>query len=102
MVDKDRILIALDDNFLEESRKHQEHKLRVEKAIDWFNSNQKSKSEKDSGFVGSRVFVNNVECLCTYCDLRGAPFYNANIEVRPLSSNEDAGSGAGMRHVISF
>ena len=100
MINETKIIDVLNESFQKEVDKHEEHKSRVLKAIQWWN--EKSVPSVLEGFVNCRIWVNDVECLCTLIDLRGTPYYNVNFEVRPLSSSNDAGSGAGAPHRVSF
>jgi hypothetical protein len=108
---------------------HNEHILRVERAIGWFNLQRISEppaqemgylkvTTKDdvveidaaleramqvkSDFVGSKLKIDGVKCVCVYADLGGTPNFNATFRMRPLQADEDLGTGCGSMKQYDF
>lgn len=94
------IIKRLDDHFEKYRKQYEEHKQRVIKAIAWWNENVIIPN--GDNFVGSTVKVNGVDCMCMLNDLTGIPFFMTEFKVRPLRMEQDAGSGAGNQHTVSF
>lgn len=103
---KELIMGALDTNFENERVKYLEHKKNVVLGLKWwydtFNGYPVTKKEGGDPFINSYHLVNGVVCLLIDLNFSGAPFYSAEITVRPLRKIDDAGSGAGELHKIIF
>jgi hypothetical protein len=113
---KSEILKILDENFDNYITRHKEHKERVLKGFDWFKENVTSiktdgvieissnhvPAKQSNSFMGTKVNVNGVRCMCISNDLRGCPYFNVDFTFRPLSSNDMGDNGAGSAIRITF
>ncbi len=100
MINKKEILGYLDRRFERTEKLHKEHKKRVEKAIEWFESNTIDKSVDTFG--GEKVNVNNVVSVCIENNMMGVPGFECYFIFMPSRSVDDCGSGCGMQHKIEF
>jgi hypothetical protein len=46
-------------------------------------------------FLGDKLLINGIVCLCTYIEIKGTPYNIIKLDARPYSHLEDAGNGAG-------
>lgn len=104
---KSKIIDSLNERFNDYIKKHEAHKQRVIKALDWWDEHSKSRpvyvdDEHSISFVNCLLEVNGIECMCVKNDFTGVPFFVAEFHLLPLSMDGDIGNGAGMRKVVRF
>lgn len=100
MVNIDNIINVLDSEFEIEIKRHDYHKKRVRRAIEWFNKNAIDNSQE---FIASgEVRVNGVIAMCMEYSFTGAPVFECHFIFMPYNSNDDCGSGVGMQHKVEF
>jgi hypothetical protein len=100
MINENVIFKHLDSAFELISKKHETHKIRASKAIKWFNENAIDKSSKTIG--RSKVTVNGVLSICVEHNFTGAPYFECYFIFMPYNSNDNCGSGCGVKHKIEF
>lgn len=100
MINKNKIIIELNNNFTKAEELHLEHKKRVIKAINWFNSIVVDKSTNKA--TSSMVKLNDVDAVCIYTNIRGVPFFECYFIFMPYNVTDDLGSGRGKSHIVEF
>ncbi len=100
---ENNIINALNEDFNKYELKHEEHKQRVLKAMDWWDEHFKGYNAMDKPmFENSLLEVNGVRCLCIRHQFTGIPYFVAEFIIKPLTTTGDIGNGAGQMKIVSF
>ena len=108
MKKENEIINTLNGRFNDYVEKHEAHKQRVLKALDWWDEHfvaypiSGDETDKDVAFVRCLLNIDGVKCMCVKNDFTGVPLFVAEFHLRPLSMDGDIGNGAGMLKVVSF
>ncbi len=101
MVNKEKILLSLDQSFTELKAKHLRHKERVSKAVDWFIKNDLTPLHEEP-FVNHCVKYKKADCMIIEVNLKGVPFFECYFIIYPCRVKDDIGKGKGCAIKLEF
>lgn len=100
MIQESKIIHQTRLDFFKVEEEHKNHIRRLKTAIKWFNDSLKETN--DGNILGSRITYESKDCIVIHFDFSGSPNFMAIFTISPFNVNDDIGSGAGLRKVITF